>query len=99
MPAKRGRRENRSVWYAPCSSSARFYQKEPIMRKAIMSALLTVSLAGTPFIVGCDREVGHSEKTTTSSDGTQSHSEKTTVQHPDGSTSTSTERHTTNTNP
>ena len=66
------------------------------MRKAIVSALLTVSLAGTPFLIGCDREVGHSEKTTTNSDGTQSHSEKTTVQHPDGSTSTSTERHTTN---
>ena len=64
------------------------------MRKAIVGALLIVALAGTPFLVGCDREVGHSEKTTTNSDGTQSHSEKTTVQHPDGSTSTSTERHT-----
>lgn len=66
------------------------------MRKAIVSALLTFSLAGTPFLVGCDREVGHSEKTTTNSNGTQTHSEQTTVQHPDGSTSTTSERHTNN---
>jgi hypothetical protein len=76
-----------------------FLKGANIMRKAIVSALLTVSLAGMPFVLGCDREVGHSEKTTTNSDGSQTHSEKTTVQHPDGSTSTSTERHSTNGNP
>lgn len=64
------------------------------MRRIIVSSLLTVSLAGMPFVVGCDREVGHTEKTTTNSNGTRTHSEKTTVEHPDGSTSTTTEHQT-----
>ena len=68
------------------------------MRRAVTIATIALSLTAMPVIIGCDREVGHAEKTTTNSNGTQTHSEQTTVQHPDGTTSTTSEKHTTNGN-
>jgi hypothetical protein len=68
------------------------------MRRAVTIATLAVALTAMPVIIGCDREVGHTEKTTTNSNGTQTHSEQTTVQHPDGTTSTTTEKKSTNGN-
>lgn len=69
------------------------------MRRAVTIATVALSLTALPVVIGCDREVGHAEKTTTNSNGTQSHSEQTTVQHPDGSTSTTTEKKTSTGNP
>lgn len=58
------------------------------MRKTLIAVLCTASLVGMPVLVGCDRELSHEEKTTTDSKGNQTHSEQTTVQHPDGSVTT-----------
>lgn len=58
------------------------------MRKTLIVALCTASLAGMPMLVGCDRELSHQEKTTTDSNGNQTRSEQKTVQHPDGSVTT-----------
>lgn len=58
------------------------------MRNLILAALFTLSFAGMPMLAGCDRELSHQEKTTTDSSGNQTHSEQTTVQHPDGTVTT-----------
>lgn len=59
------------------------------MRKSgLVSMLLIASLAAAPMLVGCDRELGRTEKTTTDSNGNQTTVQQKTVQHPDGSLTT-----------
>lgn len=57
------------------------------MRK-IASLLLMGSLAAAPMIVGCDKELGRNERTTTDSNGNQTSVQEKTVQHPNGSVTT-----------
>lgn len=66
-------------------------------KSGIASLLLVASLAGVPFLAGCDsapgdKVVNKTEKTTTDPNGNQSTTEQKTVQHSDGSTTT--EKHT-----
>jgi len=68
-----------------------------MMRFALV-ALIGASLLGGPMLVGCDRTV-EEQKTTKSGPNGSTTSEQKTVQHPDGSVSTSTEKHSTNNNP
>ena len=63
----------------------------------IASLLLGVSLVGAPMLVGCDKTLSKSEKTTTDPNGNQSTSEQKTVQHPDGSVTQ--EKHVENNHP
>lgn len=65
------------------------------MKNYALVALLGSSLLGVPMIVGCDRTVSEHKTETTGPNGTST-TEKKTVEHPDGSTSTTTEKHTTN---
>jgi len=67
----------------------------------IFAGLFALSLGGMPMLAGCDRELSHQEKTTTDSTGSQTHSEQTKVQHPDGSVTTEkqTSQGNTNNNP
>jgi hypothetical protein len=59
------------------------------MRKSgIASLLLAASLGFAPALIGCDKEVSHTEKTTTDPNGNKSTSESKTVQHSDGSVTT-----------
>jgi hypothetical protein len=67
------------------------------MRYAIVS-LLGLALSA-PIMIGCDREVQHSEKTSENPiTGTQTTKDQTTYQRPDGSTYTNSSK-STNTNP
>ena len=62
------------------------------MRRYLMTAMLATTMGWMPaMIVGCDRTVHEAEKTTTGPEGT-SKTESKTVQHPDGSVTTSTEK-------
>jgi len=55
------------------------------MRKQIWSMLVSAALvAPGAFIVGCDREVAHEEKTVKNADGTGSHQETTVKEKSDG---------------
>jgi len=58
------------------------------MRKYLLGGLLAASLVATPMMVGCDRELNSSEKTTRSPNGETTTTEQKTVQHPDGSVTT-----------
>ena len=59
------------------------------MRKSgLVSMLLIASLAAAPILVGCDHELGRTEKTTTDSNGNQTTVQQKTVQHADGSVTT-----------
>jgi hypothetical protein len=59
------------------------------MRKSgFASLVLIASLVAAPMLVGCDRELGRSEKTTTDTNGNQTTVQQKTVQHPDGSVTT-----------
>jgi hypothetical protein len=53
----------------------------------VASMLIAVCMAGTPVLVGCDREVAHTEKTSTDSDGTVKKDETTVKQNDQGQTS------------
>ena len=57
------------------------------MRFGIISAVLVASM-GSALLVGCDKELNRTEKTTTDPNGNQSTVEQKTVQHPDGSVTT-----------
>ena len=48
-------------------------------------ALLGLSFAAVPAIVGCDREVGRETKVDVKDDGTVKKEQTTVTQHPDGS--------------
>jgi hypothetical protein len=61
-----------------------------------LSLILAATLLGGPVLIGCDRELNHSEKTTKSPDGSTSKTEQKTVEHPDGSVTT--EKHTSHDN-
>ncbi|MBV8782034.1 MAG: hypothetical protein JO353_11605 [Phycisphaerae bacterium] len=54
------------------------------MKRLLTIAMLTMSLGGTPFLVGCDKEVAHDETVKKNSDGTVSKDETTVNQKPDG---------------
>jgi ABC-type uncharacterized transport system auxiliary subunit len=56
--------------------------------RGLASLLLIASLAAAPMLVGCDHEVGRTEKTTTDSNGNQTTVQQKTVQHSDGSVTT-----------
>jgi len=62
------------------------------MRSTTMSLVLVTALVGGPVLIGCDRELNRSEKTTKSPNGDTTTSEQKTVEHPDGSVTT--EKHT-----
>jgi hypothetical protein len=68
-------------------------------KSVIASLLLAVSFAAAPAFVGCDKELGRSENTTSDSNGNRSTVEQTTVQHPDGSVTTEKQKTNTNVNP
>jgi hypothetical protein len=61
------------------------------------AVLVAASLVSMPCVIGCDREISHTEKTTTDPNGNKSTSEQKTVQHPDGSVTT--EKQTNNNTP
>ena len=58
----------------------------------------TSALALSFLLVGCDREVSHTESSSTSSDGTVKTKEKTVKQAPDGTVTKTEESKTTTTN-
>ena len=55
-----------------------------MFKRSMLSLLLVGSLAGAPFILGCDKEVAKTEKTTTSSDGTMKKETETVKEKADG---------------
>lgn len=59
--------------------------KETIMRRYVLAAMLTVSLGGIPMVIGCDKTLHSTDKTTTTPNGEQTTTHEQTVQHPDGS--------------
>jgi len=61
------------------------------MRKYLMTAMLVATMGSMPMMVGCDRTVHETEKTTTGPNGSSTSDSKT-VEHPDGSVTTSTEK-------
>lgn len=63
----------------------------------LMCAAVSV-LALSCLLVGCDRQISHSETSSTSSDGTVKSKEKTVTQSPDGTVTKSEESKTTTTN-
>jgi hypothetical protein len=65
----------------------------------IASLLLAVSFAAAPTFVGCDKELGRSERTTIDSGGNRSTVEQTSVQHADGSVTTEKQKTNTSVNP
>ena len=66
--------------------------------RGVLCTLLSLSLAGAG-LMGCDREVAHSEKTSTNPiTGTQTTSEQTTYQRPNGSTYTNSSSNSSNAN-
>jgi hypothetical protein len=71
-------------------------RKELDMRKFTIAAVLAAFLA-TPMLVGCEREVSHTEKTTKNPDGTTSKSEETVKKNADGSTTVEKKRSTNDT--
>ena len=64
------------------------------MKLALVAVIGTSLLCG-PMMVGCDRTVEEHKSTTSGPNGTST-TEKKTVEHPDGSTSTTTEKRSTN---
>jgi len=54
------------------------------MTRIILASLLTLSLAGIPSLVGCERELAHEKKVEQTPSGTNV-KEKKTVENPDGS--------------
>lgn len=73
--------------------------KETNMRKIVMTTMLLASLCSMPMVVGCDRTVKETDKTTTGPNGDQSTTASKTVEHPDGSVTTSTEKKSSAPNP
>jgi hypothetical protein len=65
------------------------------MKRYALVAVLGSSLLGVPMLAGCDRTVSEEKSTTTGPNGT-AQSEKKTVEHSDGSVSTTTEKKSTN---
>jgi hypothetical protein len=61
-----------------------------------LSLVLAAALLGGPVLIGCDRELNRTEKTTKNHDGSTSTSEQKTVEHGDGSVTT--EKHTSHDN-
>ena len=63
--------------------------------------LMIAGLACSGFLVlsGCEREISHSEKTEVKDDGTVKTKERTVTQSPDGKTTVTEERKTTDPNP
>jgi len=61
-----------------------------------LSLVLAAALIGGPVVIGCDRELNHTEKTTRSPNGDTTTTEQKTVEHPDGSVTT--EKHTSHDN-
>jgi hypothetical protein len=55
------------------------------MRRVLLATALTVSLAGLPTLVGCDREVEHSKTVDVKSDGDVVKKEKKVTENADGS--------------
>jgi hypothetical protein len=62
------------------------------------TCVVTSILALSFLIVGCDRQVSHSESSSVSSDGTVKSKEKTVTQAPDGTVTKTEESKTTSTN-
>ena len=64
------------------------------MRKQLLSALFAAMIAvpGSMFVVGCDDEVAHDERTTRNADGTGSKTETTVKQKDDGTVVKETEK-------
>jgi len=58
--------------------------KHDIMKRMAVIWVATVALASPLLLVGCDREVSHSESTSVNSDGTVKSKEKTVTQTKDG---------------
>ena len=54
------------------------------MRKHLVALALGGALVGSPFMIGCDREVAHDETVKTNSDGSTTHKETTVKEKPDG---------------
>ena len=67
------------------------------MRKLALITVLATSMVGVPMLAGCDRTVSEEKTSTSGPNGTKTTEQKT-VQHPDGSTSSSSssEKHTNN---
>ena len=55
------------------------------MRTRIVTGLLTLVLAGSPMIVGCDKEISKDETTHQNPDGTVTKNSTVVTQSPDGS--------------
>ena len=64
------------------------------MRKQLLSALFAAMIAvpGSMFVVGCDDEVAHEERTVRNADGTGSKTETTVKQKDDGTVVKETEK-------
>ena len=54
------------------------------MKLCLTTAFLCLALAGTPILVGCDREVSHDETVKKNANGTMSKDSTTVTQKPDG---------------
>src|SRR4051794_30831117 len=60
-------------------------RKENVMRRILSVSLLTLSLAGLPAIVGCDRTVAHDHTDAVKSDGTSVSKDTKVTKNADGS--------------
>jgi hypothetical protein len=58
--------------------------KNIIMNRMAVICVATAALTSPLLLVGCDRQVSHSESTTSNSDGTVKSKEKTTTESKDG---------------
>ena len=63
----------------------------------LAAIFIAASLFSMPCMIGCDKELSHTEKTTTDTNGNKSTTDEKTVKHPDGSVTT--EKQTNNQNP
>lgn len=54
------------------------------MRRQLLSLMFAGFLAGTPMLVGCERELAHEEETKVRSDGTSVREETTVKERDDG---------------
>jgi hypothetical protein len=68
------------------------------MKKNCMVGICVATFALALLLVGCDRQVSHTESSSVSSDGTVKSKEKTVTQSPDGTVTKTEESKTTSTN-
>ena len=67
-----------------CAAKEYFRMKQMIMTRMAVICVAMAALTLPLLLVGCDRQVSHSESTSSNSDGTVKSTEKTTTESKDG---------------